>query len=127
MYNENPEIRETIETRHHEEIDKFRQVIPADDETEESFLALTYFPEIAARQRIPTTQGRLPTEIYRMIIACLPDIETYCTCMGVSILFRDLCQQDLRVVDNLFVVASGLPADKYDLERNEAQNDENDL
>lgn len=127
MYDRNPETRNTLAITHKEEINKFRQVIPDDNETKESFLALTYFLENAARQRIPTTQGRLPTEIYRTIIAYLPDTETYRTCMGVSILFRDICQQDLRVIDNLVVVACSLPAENHDLELNEAQNDNSHL
>lgn len=127
MYNSNSKVRKTLAITHKEEIDKFRQVSPDDDETEESFLALTYFLDIAARQRIPTTQGRLPTEIYRIIIAYLPDTETRRTCMGVSILFRDLCQQDLRIIDDLVVIASALPAEKQSLELNEAQNDDSKL
>ena len=127
MWNSNPKIKKTLAVTHKEAIYEFQQVIPDDDETKESFLALTSFLEVAARQQIPTTQGRLPVELYRMIIAYLPDTETYRTCMGVSILFRDLCQQDLRVIDNLVIFANGLPAKKQDLDLDEAQNDDSDV
>lgn len=115
-WNENPEIKASLDVTHKQEMYEFREAISSDDETEESFLALAYFLEVAVRQRIPTTQGRLPTEIYRMIIACLLDTETYCACMDVSTLFRDLCQQSLRVIDNFVFLANGVPSGDLDSE-----------
>lgn len=67
---------------------------------ERSFLSLIGFFEAIARQQIPASQGNLPTKIYRMIVRRL-DLETYRACMNVSALFRDLCQQEVRLTDDV--------------------------
>ena len=96
--------KKKVATKFKNEIAESGQSSSRDVEPEDSFLYLLYFLEITARRSIPNTQGRLPTEIYRMIVADLPNAETYRACMNVSILFRVLCQQELRVMDNFVLL-----------------------
>lgn len=42
-----------------------------------------------------------------MNVAEQPHTETYRTCMNVSTLLRDLCQQNLWVMDNFIIIANG--------------------
>ena len=110
-----------IDLTYEKEIGKYRGIRVLDRVTKSSFLSLVYFLEAAARQRTCTTQGRLPTEIYRMIIESLPDTETFRTCMDVSTIFRDLCQQQLWVMDNFVVLTNGTPSKNHACKLNEGQ------
>ncbi|CAF9921505.1 MAG: hypothetical protein ALECFALPRED_001813 [Alectoria fallacina] len=75
--------------------------------TEPTFMALVSLLDATARQRLPKSnpvEGRLPTEIYRSMIANIVDFETYCACKMVSRNFRDLCQENLRIGNNAVTV-----------------------
>lgn len=114
---------EEIGLRFGKEINDGYQSMPDDAVTETSFLSLVNFLESSARRNMRTaTHGRLPTEIYRTIIANLPDVQTYRACMDVSIAFRDLCQQNLWIMDNLVLRGT---TDHPNLQKHEAQRESN--
>ncbi len=115
--------KEEIELTYKKELVKCRQITVPDSITKSSFLSLVHFLEAAARQRTCTTQGRLPTEIYRMIIEVLPDTETFRTCMDVSTVFRDICQQQLWVMDNFVVLPNGTSSKDRARKLNEMHTD----
>ncbi|CAD6576040.1 MAG: hypothetical protein ASARMPRED_007583 [Alectoria sarmentosa] len=75
--------------------------------TEPTFMALVSLLDATARQQLPKSkpvERRLPTEIYRFMIANIVDFETYCACKMVSRNFRDLCQENLRIGNNAVTV-----------------------
>ena len=95
-----------------------------------TFYALTHLFDAAARRRMPPVKpidGRLPNEIYARILTFVTDQETRFQCMEVSRLFRQLCQEDVLLTDELIfepceavescVEADDLPSwyDVYDL------------
>ena len=77
--------------------------------TEKSFMALVQFLETSTRQQLPPSrskEGVFPTEIYEMIIFHLSDLQTHRACMQVSRTFRDLCQQNLMMMDDIVFQAN---------------------
>ena len=75
--------------------------IPKD--TKSTFYGLFHLFDASARQGMPrskNTQGRLPTEIYGLIIYHIHDLKSYRACATVSRIFRDLCQQHLMLMDD---------------------------
>ncbi|KAL8743357.1 MAG: hypothetical protein Q9190_004280 [Brigantiaea leucoxantha] len=76
----------------------------APKDTESTFVALFHLFDASARQHMSKskrTQGRLPPEIYELIINHVADLATYRACAKVSRIFRDLCQQHLMLLDNV--------------------------
>jgi len=72
-------------------------------DTEATFMALTHLLEASSRQQMPPSrpkEGIFPTELYRIILLYLGDVETQHACMQVSRSFRDLCQQNVMMMDN---------------------------
>ena len=72
-------------------------------DTETTFMALTHLLEASSRQQMPPSrpkEGIFSTEIYRIILLYLGDVETQQACMQVSRSFRDLCQQNIMMMDN---------------------------
>lgn len=122
----NPGSIEDISFSFESEMKECFKSMPNKAATEKSFLSLVNFLESSARQNmLNTTQGRLPTEIYRMVIANLPDVETYRACMDVSTVFRDICHQDLWVMDNFVVRGMGALSENHSDDANEAQSGTN--
>ena len=67
-----------------------------------TFYALTHLFDAAARRRMPPVRpfdGRLPNEIYARILTYVTDRETKLSCMEVSRVFRQLCEEDLSIAD----------------------------
>lgn len=46
-----------------------------------------------------TAQGCFPTEIYRLIIENIQDVETHGACMAVSSQFREMCMQNSTFIE----------------------------
>ncbi|CAF9940890.1 hypothetical protein IMSHALPRED_002210 [Imshaugia aleurites] len=63
--------------------------------TEPSFLALAHFLHSSTRASV-TTKGCFATEIYRLIIEHIGDVETHGACMAVSSEFRETCLRNSR-------------------------------
>ena len=76
---------------------------PRVGKSEESFTALTLFLEASSRRHLPssTTEGVFPTELYRAILLNVEDVETHRACMQVSRNFRDMCQQDILMLNKI--------------------------
>ena len=71
-------------------------------ETEPSFLALVLFLHTSTRAPMPlsaTAQGCFPTEIYRLIIENIEDVETYGACTAVNSEFRETCLRNARFIE----------------------------
>ena len=102
-----------IAAKFKKELDESIQPNGDEDSVEETFLSLIQFLEVTARQGLTTDRGRFPAEIYAMIIAHLPDIETHRACMNVSTVFRDLCQHNLRVTNDITLLASGTSSGEH--------------
>ncbi len=69
-------------------------------ETEPSFFALALFLDSSTRTPVPlsaSTQGCFPTEIYRLIIENVEDVETHGACMAVSSGFQEMCLRNSRI------------------------------
>ena len=78
--------------------EKYREIT----KTEPSFLTLALFLHSSTRARVPlsaTAQGCFPTEIYRLIIENVEDVETHGACMAVSSAFREMCLQNSRFIE----------------------------
>ena len=103
----NPGSLDALATKFEKELDESVQLNANDVSVENTFLSLILFLEVGARQGMKRGKGRFPTEIYQMIIGHLPDLKTYHAFMDASTVFRDLCHQDLRVTDDLTILAQG--------------------
>lgn len=89
---------------------------PGSEDTRTTFMALTLFLEVCSRQQVPLSrskEGVFPTEIYRIIILCLADLRTHRACMQVSRSFRDLCQENL-VLDNDILLQANAASKTHD-------------
>lgn len=69
-----------------------------------SFLALTCFFEVAARQNLPASPCRVPREVLHHILR-YTDLETWRACMDVSTIFRSLCQAEDRLHEDFAILA----------------------
>ena len=89
------------------------------DLPEQSFAALIHLFEAAARQNLcfssTCNQGRLPVELYRGINRMIQDPTTHQSCMNVSRIFRDICQERPVIADGIIL----LPGDLF---KNEKRN-----
>ena len=82
---------------------------PRVKESEAAFLALSFFLETASQQHMPrsgTNEGVFPTELYRIILSNIKDVETYHACMQVSRTFRELCQDNVVMSDGIVLQAN---------------------
>lgn len=69
-----------------------------------TFYALNHIFDAAARRRMSCAKakdGRFPNEIYANILEHVTDMETRHSCMEVSRVFRELCQEDLLFADGM--------------------------
>ena len=76
----------------------------AEGDANHTFYALTLLFDAAARRRMPPTkarEGRFPNEIYSNILANVTDPETRHSCMQVSRLIRQICQENLVFADGV--------------------------
>ncbi|KAI4161738.1 MAG: hypothetical protein L6R39_000031 [Caloplaca ligustica] len=74
------------------------------DHTQTTFSILATFLEKVFRQQIPHSMGIFPTNIYRTITH-FADLETRRVLMDVSGPLRDLCLQDLMIMDGVVLKA----------------------
>lgn len=75
---------------------------PRVEKSEAAFTALAFFLEASSRRHLPpspTKEGVFPTELYRAVLLHIEDVETQRACMQVSRNFRDMCQQDMVMMD----------------------------
>lgn len=75
---------------------------PRVKEAEAGFIALAFFLEASSRRHLPpskTQQGIFPAELYRTILLNIDDVETHRACMQVSSNFRDMCQEDILMMN----------------------------
>ena len=87
-------------TRTLDALDKIRS-------TEPTFMALVSILDTTARQRLPrprASEERFPTEIYRFVLVNIVDFETHCACKMVYRVFRELCQENMRVGNNAVTI-----------------------
>ena len=104
-----------------EEEEEERLCVPSDQATgtraggaERSFLALVQFFEATILETLrPSTmnEGRLPNEIYEIILSNVSDMETHDSCMKVSRQFRHLCQKRPLVMEDVVFVESSSESD----------------
>lgn len=76
---------------------------------EQAFHALGFFLESASRRQLPpspTREGVFPTELYHAILLHVADVKTHRACMQVSTKFRDICQQELLMMDGYRFLAT---------------------
>lgn len=76
---------------------------------EAGFMALAFFLESSSRRHVQasrTREGVFSIDVYRMILLNIEDVETQRACMQVSQNFRDLCQEDILMMDKLSFRAS---------------------
>ncbi|KAL8825489.1 MAG: hypothetical protein Q9191_004387 [Dirinaria sp. TL-2023a] len=69
-----------------------------------AFYALSHVFDAAARRRMPPAKakdGHFPNEIYANILGHVTDMETRNSCMEVSRVFRQICQEDLLFADHM--------------------------
>ncbi|MCJ1463062.1 hypothetical protein MMC07_001667 [Pseudocyphellaria aurata] len=76
------------------------------DTPETTFMSLTYFLGVSSRQKLPASDGNLPTELYEAILLHVEDLQTYHACMQVSRTFRDLCQRNIMIEDGITLQAT---------------------
>ncbi len=67
--------------------------------TEPSFLALALSLHSSTRTPVQLSAGCFPTEIYRLIIEKIEDVETHGAWMAVSPHFTEMCLQNSRIVE----------------------------
>lgn len=82
---------------------------PRVKEAEAGFFALAFFLEASTRRHLPpsrTQGGVFPSEIYRMILLHIEDVETHRACMQVSRNFWDMCQDDILMMDKFRLQAN---------------------
>ena len=76
-----------------------REIYREITETEPSFFALALFLDSSTRNPVrlsASAQGCFPTEIYRLIIENVEDVETHGACMAVSSRFQEMCLRNSR-------------------------------
>lgn len=82
---------------------------PRIKKSEAGFLALAFFLETSSRRHLPsstTQEGVFPTELYRAVLLNIEDVKTQRACMQVSTNFRDMCQQDIVIMDDFSLQAN---------------------
>ncbi|KAL8854169.1 MAG: hypothetical protein Q9221_001091 [Calogaya cf. arnoldii] len=78
----------------------------AEGDLRSAFFALCHLFDAAARRKIPVADahgGRLPNEIITEILSYVTDVETRTSCMHVSNIFRDICQEKYLFADKMMI------------------------
>ncbi|KAL8636744.1 MAG: hypothetical protein Q9226_009216, partial [Calogaya cf. arnoldii] len=78
----------------------------AEGDPRSAFFALCHLFDTAARRKIPVADahgGRLPNEIITEILSYVTDVEARTSCMHVSNIFRDMCQEKYLFADKMMI------------------------